>query len=169
VALDLLHTFTSRHHRGDRSGVVFVARGMASGGHEVLAYGQSGGTRRGIFANVLKEDYNSSGFRCEIEWFAEVATTGDVVWAVSFEFHVPGSTDMTVAAGLWITANTVVANPAGLAGRSVLSVVTFTHDELTDVGLGRFFRCYVERRPADEVASMADSAYIKSVRIRNAT
>lgn len=123
-------------------------------------YGFSSSSNEAIEFALGQLNYDgSSGCSVLLPWTSLTATSGQVVWGVSFA-HYTYDTDTGSTTGLsWTTEQTVADSHLGTtATRGMLATVTFTDAQMGSPEDGDFVLMRVRRLPGSESGGMASDA-----------
>ena len=113
----------------------------------------------------LNRVYDGSGVTVTLVWLAATATTGDVVWDVSFERHEDDATDFD--ADSFAAVNSATATTASAAGEPQYTAITFTDGaDMDSVAVGESFRLRVNRDADNGSDDMAGDAQLARVEIQ---
>jgi hypothetical protein len=118
------------------------------------------------FEGVLPRNYSGGGITVGIQWMAATATSGNVVWGVSFERHQAGTDDLD--SDSFAAEKTVTSAVPGTSGHVVYATIAFTDGaEIDSIAVGEHFRIKVRRVASDAADTMnADDAQLLSIEVR---
>lgn len=120
----------------------------------------------GYFTGVMPNEYAGDGFTVEIHWVAESATSGDVVWAVSFDRHANGGTDIDTDS--FVSDNTGTSTTRSTSGQIRVTTIAFTDGaDMDSIQPGDIFRMRITRDADSGSDTMTGDAQIMMVLIYN--
>ena len=118
------------------------------------------------FASVMNRNYiaTGSGIDTTVCWTA-AAITGTVTWEAAFERHEAAVTNLTVAAGNFAAAQSVVAAAPTVANTPVYTTITFaTGSEVDGLQIGESYRL----RVGVAAKTMSGAPQLLRVELKNA-
>ena len=117
------------------------------------------------FGASLPANYAGGGITATIVWAADTATTGSVVWGLSFERHQDG-TD-TIASDSFATEQTATSPAPGTAGIYKYRTIAFTNGaQIDSLAVGEHFRVKLRRLPADGADDMTGDAQFVNLELK---
>jgi hypothetical protein len=158
---DTLNLFYARNALPAASGTRATFRRRNT--HPVLHFASATATTVTLFAGLLARIYSGGGITVRIQWIAESAVAGDVVWEVAFERM---STTHDIDADSFASAKTVTQTCAGTSGILVTASIAFTNGEIDGLLVGEPFRLQLSRLGADAADTMTGGAQVLSVELR---
>jgi hypothetical protein len=121
-----------------------------------------------IYSNTLPEAYLGQGVTVTIRWVAQTATTGDVVWGISFERLNQAGVDLDDSP-TWSTEKTVVSSAPGTSGQIQIASITFTDGaEMDSTQASENFRIRVRRLGDNGSDTMANAAQVLTILVSQA-
>jgi hypothetical protein len=129
--------------------------------HPVLDFDDSD-NESAQFSAVLQPGYDGGGLTVDIYWAATSATSGSVVWDVSFE---RGTTD--IDSDSYASANSATASTNGTSGIITKTTITFTDGaEMDSMAAGDFYRVRLGRHGSNGSDTMSGDAEMLSITVR---
>ena len=118
------------------------------------------------FGAVMPRNYGAAtGVTVLLVWMASTATTGDVIWNVSFERHADDAFDLD--ADGFAAVNAVTDTAANVSGEVSYPVITFTAGaDMDSVVAGDSFRLNVTRDADNGSDNMAGDAELLRIEIK---
>lgn len=117
-----------------------------------------------VFHGVLSKDYQSgNALLIDIDWVAETATTGAVVWGVEIEAIAAGGHD--IDADSFDTQQTATGSANGTSGIVTRTQISLTNAEADAIAAGSAYRLRLQRLPADASDTMAGDAQVLRVQL----
>jgi len=114
-----------------------------------------------VFSSVMSTDYTGSNINVNIDWAAETAITGDVVWGVEFERLNAGGSD--IDSDSFAAIQTETDTTAGTSGVITRTTITLTSAEADGMVAGDAFRMRISRDANNGGDTMTDDAQILQI------
>ena len=111
-----------------------------------------------VFSSVLPEDYDGGGVTVNIDWVAETAISGDVVWGVEVERLNASGHD--IDSDSFAAQQTDTDTTAGTSGVISRSSISLTQAQADGWEAGDSFRLRISRVAASGSDTMVDDAQI---------
>ncbi len=121
-------------------------------------------TAESAFWKVDPFNYASGNITCEVIWYAENATSGDVVWDVQIAAITPNTDSQDVTTKALATANTVTDSHLGTTGKRVHSA-TVTISNLDSIAVGDVVWVKITRDTTDAADTMANDCWLLQARL----
>ncbi len=132
--------------------------------HPVLDF-DAGTDETAQFTAIMPSNYAGGGVTVVLQWAASTATTGNVVWAVSFEDI--GDETQNIGSDGFASAQSVTAAAPGTSGLVQYSSVAFTNGaQMDSVVAGDLFRIRVVRDADNVNDTMTGDAELVGLEIR---
>lgn len=109
--------------------------------------------------------YTSGNITAYVEWMAESATSGDVVWEVSLAAVTPESDSGAITAKALATAHTVTDSHLGTNAKRPMKTAAITISNLDGLAAGDLVWFRVRRLGTDGADTMAGDAWLTAVTI----
>ena len=116
------------------------------------------------FHGVMSRDYSAGNVIVDIDWIAETATSGAVVWSVEWERMNAGGTDLD--ADSFATQQTGTTTTSGTSGIVNRTTITLTQAQADSIAAGDSFRLRLGRVAASGSDTMANDAQLLRVNVR---
>lgn len=117
-----------------------------------------------VFSGVLPRNYSGNGLTVSINWAADGATTGDVVWGASIERHADDAQDLD--SDSFAAEQTVTDTTASADGETVYSLIAFTNGaQMDSLAVSERFRLKIRRVATDGADTLTVDAQIFSVEV----
>lgn len=121
-------------------------------------------TAESAFWKVDPFTYASGNPTLDLIWYAENATSGDVVWDAQIAAITPNTDSQDVTTKALTTANTVTDSHLGTTGKRVhLATITITN--LDSVAAGDIVWVKITRDTGDAADTMANDAWLLQARL----
>lgn len=114
-----------------------------------------------VFSGVMSTDYTAGDIDVNIDWVAETATTGDVIWGIEVERLNAGGPD--IDSDGFATIQTVTDTTSGTSGVITRTTDTLTNSEADSLVAGDAFRIRISRDANAGGDTMTDDAQILQV------
>lgn len=134
--------------------------------HPVLVFVDASDTSA-VFTGRLSSAYAGNGLTCNVKWATASATTGNVIWELSFERLEDEGTDMD--ADSFAAANFASGAAPATSGMLQYTAITFTNGaDMDSVAAGELFRLKVTRdgNGTNGTDDLAESAHFRGVSCR---
>ena len=128
-----------------------------------------GSTNETIYANFRAYNYASGNLTVDIEWYADTATTGNVVFGCAISVITPNTDSQDIETDAFATANTVQDSHIGTTGQR-LHRATITVSNLDSLAADDNVNIQIYRDASDTVNdTMSGDAIITNVTVSYAT
>lgn len=125
----------------------------------VLAY-DGGSTDESAFFYSRALNYGSGNITIDIDWYADTATSGDVVWGAQIAAITPNTDTQDIETDALATANTVTDSHLGTTGQR-LHRCSITLSNLDSIASGDWFVLHIYRDASDTgTDTMTGDAYL---------
>lgn len=133
-------------------------------GHLVLDFDDT--TEETInFESILPRNYAGGGITATVHWMATTATSGDVVWGISFERHLAGTDDLD--ADSFGSEQTATATASGTSGVLTATTIASTNGSQVDsIAVGDHIRIKIARKAAAGGDTMTGDAELIGVELK---
>lgn len=128
--------------------------------HPVIKYEDSA-DKNVIFQGVLSTDYTGGDVNVHIDWVAETATSGNVVWGVEIERVNAGGHD--IDSDSFDTIQTVIDGAPGTSGVVARATITLTNAEADGWAAGDTYRLRLTRDADNGSDTMSNDAQMLRV------
>ena len=92
----------------------FFANGSA---YPVMGYAFDAATEEAVFYTFKAKSYGSGNLTLEVEWYADTASSGNVVWGAAIAAITPNTDTQDIETDALATANTVIDAHLGTTGQ----------------------------------------------------
>jgi hypothetical protein len=118
-----------------------------------------------VFTGVLPRAYAGGGVTVYLHWAATSATSGNVVWDVSFERI--GDDVLDIDSDSFAAVQSVTAAASGTSGNVVIDTIAFTNGaQMDSVAAGEAFRLKINRDANNANDTMTGDAELVAVEIK---
>jgi len=128
--------------------------------HPILAFDDAT-AESVVFHGVISTDYSDGDVSVNIDWVAETATTGDVVWGIEIERIDQGVTD--IDSDSFAAQQTGTDTTSGTSGIVTRTTITLTQAQADSWTTGDAFRLRVQRVAASGSDTMTNDAEVLRV------
>ena len=153
-----LDRFTALHHSPPAANLATLD---LRNDHPVLEFDKDT-SEIAYFESVLSRAYSGGGITVYIHWMSDTATSGGVVWGVSFERE---NTDLD--SDSFASEKTATGTASGTCGIVTVTSIAFTDGaEIDSIAVGESYRIKVARKVADGSDDMACDAQLLKIEIK---
>lgn len=156
-----LAVFTPLHNQPPASN--FATLGLRNA-HPTLGFDPTT-EQSALFGGLLPRAYAGGGITVSVHWMAASATSADTKWGVSFERHQEAADDLD--SDSFASEQTATSTAPGTSGQVRVTTIAFTNGaQIDSLAVGESFRLKVSRKAADAADTMAGSAELIRVELR---
>lgn len=130
----------------------------------VSGYAYDAAADEAVFFNFQAISYGSGNLSVSLDWYADTATTGDVVWVAEMAAITPDTDSQDVETDALATANTVTDSHLGTTGQRLHRAV-ITLSNLDSVAAGDDVRLRISRDADNGSDTMAGDAILTRVTV----
>lgn len=116
-----------------------------------------------LFSSAMSSNYAGADINIDIDWIAETAITGNVVWGVEIERNAPGIND--IDSNSFATQKTATGAANGTSGIITRTTITLSQAEADTVAANDSYRMRIERVASDGSDTMAGDAQILKIAV----
>jgi hypothetical protein len=118
-----------------------------------------------LFSDVLPRNYGGGGITLSLLWASASATSGNVVWAASFERFQSNTTSLD--SDSFASEQSITVACPGTSGLGFYSTIAFTDgSQINSIAVGERFRLKIRRDAANGSDTMTGNAEIVSVELK---
>lgn len=133
-------------------------------GHPVLNF-DAGTDESAVFTAIMPRHYSGGGITAYVHWCAASATSGDVIWDVSFERIGEGQQD--IDSDGFASVQSVTATAPGTSGNVDIASIAFTNGaQMDSVAVGEMFRIKVTRDANNGSDNMTGDAQLVCIELK---
>jgi hypothetical protein len=122
-------------------------------------------TEEAAFADFAATGYASGNWTIQLDWYADTASSGDVMWSAAIAAITPDADSQDVETDALATANTVTDTHLGTTGQRLHRAV-ITLSNLDSVAADDDVRMRVARAAANAADTMTGDAILTRVTVR---
>lgn len=161
----MAHEFDARY--GDLRTTAFPALVRANGTSiPVSGYAFDATTEEAAFYRFRASDYSSGNITVDLDWYADTATSGAVVWGVQMAAITPDTDSQDVETDALPTITQVTDTHLGTVGQRLhRTTVTLTGAALDSVATNDFVMVRIARVAADAADTMTGDAILTYISV----